>query len=143
MPYHEISIKTPSASQLAKMRNGQSFRIARGNGIRLVVDSDRIKDIGNKFLKDKKHTMTMTMDEIKHNMRGNGIFGRKADAWMKKAGIKSAVYAAGDALKPMAHTAIDAGAVGKRRKLIIGTIIGSISYFISVEQQEKLIRFKI
>lgn len=110
MPFHEISIKKPSASQLAKMWNGQSFRIARGNGIRLVVDSDRIKDIGNKFLKDKAHTMKMTMDEIKHNMIGNGIFGKKADDWMKKHGIKSAVYAAGDALKPMAHTAIDAGA---------------------------------
>ena len=57
MPFHEISIRRPSQSQLAKMKSGKPFRIYRGEGIRIVVDSDRLKDIGKKFLKDSAHTM--------------------------------------------------------------------------------------
>ena len=108
MPFHEISIQAPSRQQLSKMRSGLPFRISRGSGMRIVVDSDRIKNIGDKFLKDKSHTLKMSAKELEKNIvHGDGIFGKKADDWMKKAGIKSAVYAAGDALKPMAHIAID------------------------------------
>jgi hypothetical protein len=111
MPFHEISIKHPSKSQLSKMRSGKPFRIYKGNGVRLVVDSDRLKDIGNKFLKDSGHTMKMTADEIKKNIiSGNGIFGKSFDNALKKVGIKDAVYHAADAFKPLAHSAIDAGA---------------------------------
>lgn len=111
MPFHEISIKHPSPSQLSKIRAGKPFRIYRGSGLRIVVDSDRLKDIGKKFLNDAGHNMQMTGHEIQKNIiHGSGIFGKRGDDLLKKAGIKRAAYAVGDALKPMVHGAIDAGA---------------------------------
>ena len=110
MPFHEISIRRPSQSQLAKMKAGRPFRIYRGEGVRIVVDSDRLKDIGKKFLKDSAHTMQMTGNEIRKNIvHGNGIFGKHFDNALKKAGVKDAVYHVADHLKPLAHTAIDMG----------------------------------
>lgn len=106
MTLHEISIQMPTKSQLAKMRSGQPFRISHGYGLKIAVDMSRLKSIGNKFAKGKAHTMQF----LEHEMAGNGIFGKKADDWMKKNGIKSAAYAIGDVLKPMVHAGIDAGA---------------------------------
>ena len=106
MPLHEISIQMPTKSQIAKMKKGLPFRISSGNGLKINVDTSRLKAIGNKFSKGKAHTMQF----LEHEMGGNGIFGKKADDWMKKKGIKSAAYAVGDILKPLVKTAIDMGA---------------------------------
>jgi len=44
-------------------------------------------------------------------MEGEGIFGKRADKAMKKAGIKKLVYKTGAALKPLAMEAVDAAAM--------------------------------
>ena len=44
-------------------------------------------------------------------IEGEGIFGKKFDEKLKKAGIKKLAYKVGDAAKPMVQSAIDAGIV--------------------------------
>ena len=55
--------------------------------------------------------MIKSRDRRRGSIEGGGIFGKKVDDKLKKAGIKKLAYAVGDAAKPMVQSAIDAGIV--------------------------------
>ena len=61
-----------------------------------------------KFAMGKGVQLALDPEEIMENrgVEGSGIFGKKADKALKKAGIKKAVYKVGSALKPLADEAI-------------------------------------
>ena len=107
-----IEIHPPTSKVLSKMVMGQNFRIKSGKGFNLGVDSARLKHIDKAFRRGAAHTLKLTGDEIQHNISGNGILGKKFDNLLKKHGgetLKTGVYKAGDALKPMVMQGIDAG----------------------------------
>jgi len=110
MPYHVLEIQKPSANALSKMRRGKPVRISAGSGFPVVVNSDRLNEIGKKFARGAKHTLAMTEDELKKNyehISGNGIFGKKFDKTLEKHGLKKAAYHLADMAKPMVKGGID------------------------------------
>jgi len=64
------------------------------------------------FIKNKGINLSLSSPEIEANaVEGEGIFGKKADKFFEKKGIKKAVYSVGTVLKPLAMEAIDAAAM--------------------------------
>jgi hypothetical protein len=55
--------------------------------------------------------ITISKNSRRGAIEGTGIFGKKVDEKLKKAGIKKLAYKVGDAAKPMVQSAIDAGIV--------------------------------
>ena len=55
--------------------------------------------------------ITISKNSRRGAIEGTGIFGKKVDEKLKKAGIKKLAYKLGDSVKPMVKTAIDAGIV--------------------------------
>ena len=55
--------------------------------------------------------ITISKNSRRGAIEGTGIFGKKVDEKLKKAGVKKLAYKLGDAVKPMVKTAIDAGIV--------------------------------
>ena len=105
-----IDIQKPTSRVLSKMRNGHPCRIKHGSGFQIGVDANRLKQIHKAFKKGAAHTLSLTADEIHHNLiNGTGIFGSSFDKALKKAGVKKLAYAVGDAAKPMVKQAIDTG----------------------------------
>ena len=125
MDHHIITIDA-SPSQLGKLRRGHPVRIRRGRGFNLIVHPNTYKIVTRAFAKNKGAQVVLTPEEIEMNrmmspeqhqslretqpeMAGQGIFGKKFDKLLKKAGIKKLAYEVGDVLKPHAKTAITAG----------------------------------
>jgi len=104
-----------SPRQLSRLRNGHKVRIRKGTGFNLVVNPNTYNTVSRSFKKDKGIEVALSPEEIEMNreqapqMEGQGIFGKKFDKLLKKAGIKKIAYKAGDALKPMIKEGIDAG----------------------------------
>ena len=122
---HVITIDA-SAKQLSKLRNGLPVRIKKGSGFNLIVHPESYKLVSRAFAKNKGLEIKLSPEEIDMNkgltpeehmamkeanpdIAGQGIFGKKFDKFLKKAGIKKAVYDVGDVLKPYAKGAITAG----------------------------------
>lgn len=55
--------------------------------------------------------MIKSRDRRRGSIEGEGIFGKKVDEKLKKAGIKKLAYKIGDAAKPLVQSAIDTGIV--------------------------------
>lgn len=122
---HIISIDA-SPKQLSKLRNGHSVRIKKGMGFNVVVHPETYHLVSRAFAKNKGVEIALSPEEIQANrslspeqhvalketqpeMAGQGIFGKKFDRFLKKAGIKDVAYKVGDALKPLAKAGITAG----------------------------------
>jgi len=122
MDHHIITIDA-SPAQLGKLRRGRLVRIKKGTGFNVIVHPETYRLVSRAFAKDKGVQVALSPEEIELNrmlspeqhmalkeaqpeMAGQGIFGKKFDKMLKKAGIKEAVYKAGDVLKPYAKKAI-------------------------------------
>jgi hypothetical protein len=112
MDFKKISIKALSKQALSKLRRGLPARILKGEGMQLVVMPHQFDAVGKAFLKNKGMNVTLSAPEVEANtvaeIGGEGIFGKRADKAMKKAGVKKLIYKTGAALKPLAMEAIDA-----------------------------------
>jgi hypothetical protein len=106
----EIPIAHLSSSHKRKIMKGEPIRIKHGGAVMLKVHSERMPKISKAFKNGKAHTMTMSPEEL--HINGGSIFGNKFDKFLDKHGVKKAVYAVGDQIKPIAKTAITAGLLG-------------------------------
>jgi len=122
MEFKKLKIKALSKQALSKMKRGLPARIMEGEGMQISLMSHKFDAASKSFLKKKGINMALSVPEIEENtmsmtsvggkdIYGEGIFGKKADKALKKAGIKKIVYKTGAALKPLAMEAIDAAAV--------------------------------
>lgn len=107
-----IKVKTMSPAVMSRARNGHRVRLMKGEGTQLVVMPDQYTQIEKAFLKNKGIQVALAPEEIAANkmVEGSGIFGKKADKWMEKKGIKKFAYKAASAVKPLALDLIDQGA---------------------------------
>ena len=112
MDFKKISIKALSKQALSKLRRGLPTRILKGEGMQMAVMPHQYSNIERAFLKNKGINMILSAPEVEANtvaeIGGEGIFGKRADKAMKKAGVKKLIYKTGAALKPLAMEAIDA-----------------------------------
>lgn len=115
-----------SPTQLRKLRKGHAVRIKKGTGFNLIVHPQNYHLASRAFAKNKGIEVKLSPEEIEANrqvspeehmqlqqtqpeMAGEGIFGKKFDRFLKKAGIKKIAYQVGDILKPIAKKGIDMG----------------------------------
>lgn len=112
MDFKKISIKALSKQALSKLRRGLPARVLKGEGMQMAVMPHQYDAVSKAFLKNKGINMTLSAPEVEANtvaeIGGEGIFGKKADKFMEKKGIKKFVYKVGSAVKPLAMEAIDA-----------------------------------
>jgi hypothetical protein len=105
----EIRISA-SPKQLSRLRKGHKVRVKNameGSGFNLVVEPSKYDTISRSFAKGKGSEVSLSLEEIEANkMTGEGIFGKKFDKFLGKAGIKKEVYALGDVLKNPVKKAI-------------------------------------
>lgn len=115
MEFKKLKIKALSKQALSKLKRGLPARLMEGEGMQLTVMPHQYDAAAKAFLKNKGINMALSVPEVEANMvdemTGEGIFGKKADKFMEKKGIKKIVYKTGAALKPLAMEAIDAAAV--------------------------------
>lgn len=78
MPYHEISIETPSAQQRRKLINGHPVRVKVGHGVTLHVSPEQHKKMMKSHSLGKAHTLTM--DPYQAEQHGCGLMGDLAKA---------------------------------------------------------------
>jgi hypothetical protein len=119
---HIVTINA-SPKQLSKLRNGHSVRIKKGTGFNLIVHPENYHLVSRAFSKNKGIQVKLSPEEIEANkgvspeqhselreaqpeMAGEGIFGKKVDKALHKAGIRKIAYKVGDALKPIAKQGI-------------------------------------
>lgn len=114
MDFKKISIKALSKQALSKLRRGLPARVLKGEGMQMVMMPHQFDAVSKAFLKNKGMNVTLSAPEVEANtvaeIGGEGIFGKKADKFMEKKGIKKFVYKVGSAVKPLAMEAIDAAA---------------------------------
>lgn len=112
MDFKKISIKALSKQALSKLKRGLPARILKGEGMQLAIMPHQYSNIERAFLKNKGLNVMLSAPEVEANtvaeIGGEGIFGKRADKAMKKAGVKKFIYKTGAALKPLAMEAIDA-----------------------------------
>jgi hypothetical protein len=65
----EIEVMRPSAKQLAKLRKGHPVRLAKGEGLILVVHPDRFDMMSKTFLRGKARTVSLTPEELMANQK--------------------------------------------------------------------------
>lgn len=107
-----IKVKMMSPAVMSRARNGHKVRLMQGEGTQLVVMPEQYTQIEKAFLKNKGIQVALSPAEIDANrsVEGSGIFGKKVDKALKKAGVKKFVYKVGTAVKPLAMELIDKGA---------------------------------
>jgi len=64
-----------------------------------------------KIVKALKNGTGVRLSFSETEIHGSGVFGKRADAWMKKKGIKKTMYDVGTAVKPLVHEGIKAASV--------------------------------
>lgn len=111
MDFKKIGIKKLSTQAMSKLRRGLPARVMAGEGMQIAVMPHQFDQMSRAFIKNKGINLSLTAPEVEANaIEGEGIFGKKADKFMEKKGIKKFVYKTGAALKPLAMEAIDAAA---------------------------------
>ena len=108
-----------SPLQIRKLVKGMKVRLKKGTGFCLLVHPEKYHLMSRTFGRDKGIDVSLTEQELKANanasafeelpMSGSGIFGKKADKFFEKKGIKKAVYDIGSALKPVAKDLLKQG----------------------------------
>lgn len=114
MEFKKLNIKALSKQALSKLKRGLPARLMAGEGMQMSVMPHQFDAVSKAFLKKKGMNITLSPPEVEANtvaeIGGEGIFGKKADKFMEKKGIKKFVYKVGSAVKPLAMEAIDAAA---------------------------------
>lgn len=111
MEFRKIGIKKLSSQAMSKLRRGLPARVMAGEGMQIAVMPHQFDLMNRAFMKNKGLNLSLTAPEVEANaVEGEGIFGKKADKFMEKKGIKKFVYKTGTALKPLAMEAIDTAA---------------------------------
>jgi len=112
MDFKHLKVKKLSTQAMSKARRGLPVRLMEGTGTQICVLPHQFDAISRSFLKKKGINVTLTPPEIEQNqaIEGSGIFGKKADKWMEKKGVKKLVYKVGSIAKPFAEEAINMGA---------------------------------
>ena len=145
MDHHIITIDA-SPAQLGKLRRGLPVRIKKGKGFNVIVHPTTYRLASRAFAKDKGLEISLSPEEIELNrslspeqhqalreaqpeMAGQGIFGKKFDKMLKKAGIKKEAYKIGDIVKPHLQKAIHAGAAAGTAAL--GTVAPELVPFVA------------
>ncbi len=115
MDFKKIKVKALSKQALSKLKRGLPARVMAGEGMQIAVMPHQYDTVSKSFLKNKGVNLVLSQPEVEANVTseisGEGIFGKKADKALKKAGVKKLVYKTGAALKPLAMEAIDAAAM--------------------------------
>jgi hypothetical protein len=108
-----LSVKALSPAVMSRIRNGHKVRLMKGEGTQLVVHENQWDAINHAFLKNKGVQIALSPAEVDANksVEGMGIFGKKFDKALKKAGVKKVVYKMGAVVKPLVDEAIDKGAM--------------------------------
>jgi hypothetical protein len=65
----EIEVQRPSSKQLAKLRKGHPVRLAKGEGLILVVHPERYDLMSKTFLRGKARTVSLSPEELMANMK--------------------------------------------------------------------------
>jgi hypothetical protein len=82
-----------------------------GEGMQIAVMPHQFNLMSRAFIKNKGINLSLSSPEVEANaVEGEGIFGKKADKFFEKKGIKKIIYKTGAALKPLAMEAIDTAA---------------------------------
>lgn len=111
MEFRKIGIKKLSAQAMSKLRRGLPARVMAGEGMQIAVMPHQFDLMNRAFMKNKGLNLSLTAPEVEANaVAGEGIFGKKADKFFEKKGIKKVIYKTGAALKPLAMEAIDQAA---------------------------------
>lgn len=111
MEFKKLSIKPLSKQALSKMRRGLPARVMAGEGMQIAVMPHQYDAASKSFRKNKGINLALSVPEVEANaIEGEGIFGKKADKFFEKKGIKKVIYKTGAALKPLAMEAIDQAA---------------------------------
>lgn len=122
---HIVGIKA-SGGQLNRLRNGHRVRLCSGSGFNLIVNPENYDLMTRSFDKKKGIQIKLSPEELEMNksfgpekhealaedhphLAGQGIFGKKFDKSLKKAGIKKLAYQVGDAAKPLVKQGIKQG----------------------------------
>jgi hypothetical protein len=114
-PFHPVTIKQLSDKVKSRMRNGHAVRISptamghkEGEGLPIIVHADRFSNITRCIKSGKGLQLKLSPEELSENgkIMGCGIFGKKADKFLEKHGVKKLAYAVGSAVKPFAQKAI-------------------------------------
>lgn len=117
MELRHVSIATPSARALGKLKKGNKVRVTSGEGMNLIVNPSTYNQMTKSFLQGRGVHLALSPQEIHHN-HAEGIFGKAGDNALryigKKTGIggdrfKNMAYKAGDAVKPYVKTAVKSG----------------------------------
>ena len=96
-----------SDAQLHKLHKGETVQIKNnqiGTGREFKLHPENAK----KVVKALKNGTGVRLSVSEAEISGSGVFGKKADKWMEKKGIKKTVYKLGTAVKPLVHEAITA-----------------------------------
>lgn len=111
MEFRKIGIKKLSSQAMSKLRRGLPARVMAGEGMQIAVMPRQFDLMNRAFMKNKGLNLSLTAPEVEANaVEGEGIFGKKADKFFEKKGIKKVIYKTGSALKPLAMEAIDTAA---------------------------------
>jgi hypothetical protein len=110
MDFKRVSIKRPSDRIISRLRNGHQVRMMKGEGLDIMLKPAKLIKMAKKFMTGKGIQISLDPEEVSANrqIEGEGIFGKKFDKTLKKAGIKKAVYAIGSAAKPLVQQGIQA-----------------------------------
>lgn len=144
-PFHQIKIKHLSDKVKSRIRNGHSVRVQPtpmdGEGLNLIVHSHRLDHMTRCMKGGKGAQITLHPAEIEANKTvGEGIFGKKADKYLEKHGVKKLAYAVGSAVKPFAQKAISS--VGDYFGGPLGTLASQTAndYLDHPEDYQKMVR---
>lgn len=114
MEFKKLQIKPLSKQALSKLRRGLPARVMAGEGMQIAVMPHQFDIVTKSFRKNKGVNLALSVPEVEANVAdeisGEGIFGKKADKFFEKKGIKKVIYKTGAALKPLAMEAIDQAA---------------------------------
>ncbi len=108
----KISIKRPSAKQMAKMLKGQKVRVCEGGELDIYVQPHKIDKMTRSFLKGKGVHLEMSPEEMAHNSSAGDLF-------------KSAKKFAVNSAKKMGRKAIKA--VGPDVAGKFGAVLGAVA----------------
>lgn len=152
-PFHQIRIRPISDKVKSRIRNGHAVRIQpihdmEGEGLNLIVHSHRLDHMTRCMKTGKGLQLTLHPHEIEANrsVKGEGIFGKKADNFLKKHGVKKLAYAVGSAVKPFAQKAISSlGALGDTYAPGLGTLASQTAndYLDRPEAYQKAVRAEL
>ena len=111
--FRMLHVKKLSPAVMSRIRNGHKVRLMEGQGTQLIVHPEQYDAIANAFLKKKGVQVALSHSEIDANrsVEGEGIFGKKFDKKLKKAGIKNVAYAIGNVVKPLVQEGIQTAAM--------------------------------